>query len=161
MSTISLQIKEAKIVNTEYNKPEKKFDERTGVFRCLNFNIVPTISIKKPKTENEWDSKMFAIKCTIWNEKAADRFLKAFNPNQKNYITVLSSHLNNFDTEELQKTSNNGNDYILSAYSYLSATVNDFVITTKVVDNETPNGSSYSKSETKTTDDLIDDDVPF
>ncbi len=86
MSVISLQIKEAKIINTEYNKPEKKFDEHGGEFKCLNFNIVPTISVKNSKSDTGWDNKMFAIRCTIWNEKQADRFLKTFDWNQNSHV---------------------------------------------------------------------------
>lgn len=156
MSTISLIIKEAKIVNTEYNKPEKKLNDKTREFKCLNFNIVPTISVKNPKAENGWDNKMFAIRCTIWNEKAADRFLKGFDANQKNYISILNGQLNNFHTEEIEKTSNNGNDYTVSAYSYLSATVNDFIITTKALD-----GDNVYENKLPPEQDRIDDDIPF
>jgi hypothetical protein len=156
MSTISLIIKEAKIVNTEYNKPEKKLDDKTREFKCLNFNIVPTLSVKNPKSPTGWDSKMFAIRCTIWNEKAADCFLKGFDANQKNYISILNGQLNNFHMDEIEKTSSNGKYYTVSAYSYLSATVNDFVITAKAVDGENAYNDKASSEPSG-----IEDDIPF
>jgi len=165
MSKVCLLIKEAKIVNTEYTSPQKQYDPKTQEFKCFNFNIVPTISIKKPKSE-EWDTKMLAIRCTIWNEKVAEKFINAFDSNSKNYITILDGNLTNFHIEELDKVSQNGSEYKLSAYTYLNMIVNDFVITYKEIDEEREsikkdNVQQSTKPKENNEEELLDDDIPF
>jgi len=159
MSIVSFIIKEAKIVNTAYNQP-REVKNQDGTFKCLNFLIMPSLSIKNQNTESGWDTKCLPIRCTIWNDKTAMRFLKVFDPDEHNYITILSSQLNNFTVDEMEKISKDGNPYLEKVYSYFSITVNDFLITIKHFDGENPYDNAYSDRLASDVSE-VNDNIPF
>ena len=155
MSKILLQIKEAKITCTDTNKPAKYNDPATKEFKSFNFDICPTLS--KKTTNNEWETKIMVFRCTMWNEALADKFIFAFDPKYKNYITILNGQLNNFHTEPVQKTSNNGISYTLNSYMFLNIIVNDFVITQRSIDNDKIGVENNIEQEKF----ILNDEIPF
>ena len=159
MSKINFLIKEAKIVYSENKQPSKYYNN--GDFKNFTFYIVSVVSTKKQQQNNqptEWENKMLSIRCMIWNEKLADKFLNSFDIKQKNYITILDGQLTNFHIDNLTKTSNAGKEYQLSVYSFFNISVNNFVITHKAIDEEKNTQSSVNNSQEEI---VVDDDIPF
>lgn len=132
MSKILITITEAKIVNTENNKPSKFYKHDSTEFSRFCFNICAVLS--KKNTKGEWDNKLMSYKCTIWSEAIADKFLKNFEPNKKNYITLVNANLSDLQIVKTQQVSNQGNEYDLTSYTNFNLNVSDFIITYKEID---------------------------
>ena len=161
MSKTLITIIEAKIVNTENNKPTKIPKKDSTEFSRFCFNICAAHS--KKNTEGEWENKLISYKCTIWSEAIADKFLKNFEPNKKNYITLLNANLSDLQLVQTSQVSNQGNEYTLTSYTNYNLNVNDFVITCKEIDENKEVGKKEKIIEHDDAPivDNLDDEIPF
>jgi hypothetical protein len=162
MSKIYITIQEAKIVNTEKNKPLKINKKDSKEFSRFCFNICVVLS--KKNEQGEWDDKLkklISYKCTIWNEEIADKFLKNFEPNKKNYITILNAGLSDLQLVKTSQVNDQGNEYTLTSYTNFNLNVKDFVITYKELEEKNTKQeveASSIKSELEITG---DDEILF
>ena len=156
MSKTLITITEAKIVNTEKNKPTKISKKDSTEFSRFCFNICAVHS--KKNAEGEWVNTLISYKCTIWNEAIADKFLKSFELSKKNYITILNANLSDLQIVKTQQLSSQGNEYDLTSYTNQCLDVRDFVITYKEMEE---NKEAPLKKEEDEVVNIEDDVVPF
>jgi hypothetical protein len=163
MTKLFLTVREAKIICTDKVEPKKAYYP-DGKFKLLNFAIAPRLQCRNPNTETGYENKVINYNCVMFNETLANQFFNQFDRAKRNYITIISGQLNNFQEHYIKQTSEATNkEYDIKAFSLFSLIVNDFVITYK--DKQIPQEyNDYSKYEDKSTGDPyegLNDDSPF
>ncbi len=151
--------KEAKIICTDKKQPKKFIKD--NVFVNFNFDIICIVSKKvKENNEEKWLNKMLPIRCVIWNEKLADKFLENFDKTKRNYITILGSY--SFDFEESKETryKADGSDYDKTLFTDFQMSVSDFLITHKEIKEDTKQ-EKPAKEAIKTSEIEGEDEIPF
>jgi hypothetical protein len=157
MSKSFKTIQDAIIIKTEKVFPRRWYKQDTAEFSNLTFDICEVFG--KKNAQGEWDKPSFmSTKCTIWNEKIADKFmekLESIDPKHKAYITIIHGVCTGFDTHEVDATTKEGKIYKLNTYSNMRMSVSEFVITSKPINEQ------YAKDQDIEDNDTIDDAIPF
>jgi hypothetical protein len=147
MSKFVVTVLDAKIIFNQRNTPTKRYN-KANEFSLLSFDIVTQIS--KKDQDGQWKNKAMFMKCAIWNEKLANKFIEQLDETKYNFIHIIGGALRDIEIHEHEAISVNGNRYQARTYNNLALNVTDFIISHKDIIN--------NNSDTQ---EISDEEVPF